>query len=335
MPEPARAGDESVGSLVRRRVGDEIFETLVEPLLSGVYAGSADRLSAQVAKPQFVSALHEHGSLIKGLRAQVGRADRDAPVFYGLRRGTRSLVDALAREIDERGGRVVLGARVESLRRTNGSLHVAVADSPPIETDAVVVTAPDHAVAPMLDATVPEVARDLRSVRYASVALVALEVDPADVPRPLDGTGFIVPDGEDLLLTACSWASSKWGHLRDGTIILRASAGRAHDERAEQLTDDELVARLQSDLERTMDLAGPPRQALVARWPHALAQFEPGHLDRVARWRREIGRNLPGVVLAGAGIEGLGIPACIRQARRAVDQLLGDPHDTSAATRPT
>lgn len=322
MPEHRSREDESVGALVRRRVGDEVFETLVAPLLSGVYAGNADELSVAVAAPQFVAALRERGSLIAGLRAQLSRAESDAPVFYGLRGGTQQLVDALAGEIDARGGRTLLDTRVERLRESSGGWRLDDQTGGSIEADAVVITSPDYATAAMLPETVPDVSRELAAVRYASVALVVFAVDGAAFDEPPEGTGFLVPESEGLLLTACSWASSKWTHLSGDTVLLRASAGRVHDDRAFALTDDELVTTLVSDLRRTMDLPAEPKSVRVTRWPRALPQFEPGHLDRVSRWRATLAGELPGVVLAGAGIEGLGIPACVRQARDAVGQLL-------------
>jgi oxygen-dependent protoporphyrinogen oxidase len=326
-PEPPRApgpperDDEAIGSLVRRRVGDEVFETLVAPLLSGVYAGNADELSAAVAAPQFLAAVRDHGSLIVGLRAQLAASASDAPVFYGLRGGTQRLVDALVQQVDARGGRLALGAAVQHVARANSHTRLDTARGESIEADAVVLAAPDFALAAMLRDASRSVAADLATIPYASVALVCFAVPRSGIP-PLEGTGFLVPAREGLLLTACSWASSKWAHLDGDPVILRASAGRIDDRRAMTLNDDQLVARLVADLRHTMDLAADPIASRVSRWPDALPQFRPGHLHRVEAWRAALARDLPGVTLAGAGIGGLGIPACIRQGERAAADLL-------------
>lgn len=321
LREAVRNDDESVGALVRRRVGDEVFETLVAPLLSGVYAGDADELSVAVAAPQFVAAINEHGSLIAGLRAQAARADRDAPVFYGLRGGTQTLVDALVRTIDEHGGRISLQQRADRLEPMHARTRVILDNGDALDADAVVLATPDFAMASMLAPTLPEVAHELAEVRYASVAMVAFAVAAAAFSEPLDGTGFLVPRREGLLLTACSWASNKWAHLRGDPVILRASAGRIDDERAFHLTDDALVAQLAADLGTTMGLPRELIDSRVTRWPQALPQFAPGHLGRVDRWREQLQQAMPGVTLAGAGIGGLGIPACIRQGRLAADHV--------------
>jgi oxygen-dependent protoporphyrinogen oxidase len=297
-------------------VGDEVFETLVEPLLSGVYAGNADELSVRVTAPQFVTAMRDHGSLIGGLRAQLATTDRDAPVFYGLRDGTQVLVDALDEHLRRAGGQVALQSSVSHLASDGHSTGITTSNGHRHEADAVVLAVPDFVAGSVLSHAAPRPAGELVTVPYASVVLVTFAL-PADAfGEDLDGTGFLVPAREGLLLTACSWASSKWAHLRGPSVILRVSAGRVDDERALAMSDEQLVEALVDDLRRTMDLPCPPSNVRVSRWPRALPQFRPGHLDRVERWRAEVSQALPGVVIAGAGIEGLGIPACIRQGRQ-------------------
>ena len=200
LTEPPVTGDESVGALVRRRVGDEVFETLVAPLLSGVYAGDADRLSVATTAPQFAAALRDHGSLIVGLRAQLdAAARRDTPVFYGLRGGTQQLIDALGDAIEARGGRIELrvrGRRASASTRTG--LRIERLDGEPLHADAVVLATPDFVTADLLDDGVAEVAAELRSVPYASVVLVSFAVGTDAIGVPLDGTGFLVPEREGL-----------------------------------------------------------------------------------------------------------------------------------------
>jgi oxygen-dependent protoporphyrinogen oxidase len=323
LTEPPATGDESVGALVRRRVGDEVFETLVAPLLSGVYAGDADRLSVATTAPQFAVALRDHGSLIAGLRAQLdAAARRDTPVFHGLRGGTQQLVEALGAAIEARDGRIELRCPVAGIRRAETGIRVELADGEPLLANAVVLATPDFVTADLLDDDLTEVATGLRSVPYASVVLVSFAVDTGAIGVPLDGTGFLVPEREGLLLSACSWASSKWAHLSGDPVILRASAGRITDERPNAMADDELVRALLEDLRHTMGVTGEPKEIRICRWPRALPQFAPGHLDRIVSWQRELQVRLPGVALAGAGIGGLGIPACIRGGTAAVGGLL-------------
>jgi protoporphyrinogen/coproporphyrinogen III oxidase len=342
---PTGAGqDESVGELVRRRVGDEVFERLVAPLLSGVHAGNADQLSVAAGAPAFAAALRGHDSLMAGLAAQrQAAADPDAPVFYGLASGTEGLIDALVDALRVAGAQLALGSAVSLIRpqgswalsggagRISYEIHVS-GQGAPIDADAVILTTPLDATARLLAPIQPDVAEQMTQVDYASVALVALAVPVEGIDRPLDGSGYLVAQPEGLLITACSWASSKWAHLADpATAVLRASVGRADDTRADDLSDPDLVEAVTADLATTMDLVGPPTATRVTRWPRALPQFTVGHLDRVKAWQAQLADEQPGLLVAGAGLSGLGIPACIGQGRAAA-RAVGAATVTPGAT---
>ena len=321
-PDPARFGvdepaDESVGAVVRRRVGDEVFERLVAPLLSGVHAGDADRLSIAAGAPQLAAALRDHPSLVEGLRAQRAAGDPDAPVFYGLSHGTETLTTALVDALRLAGADLRHGNAVDRLEPTDGtggySLRLA-GSGERVDADAVILCSPLDATGRLLSSLAPDVATAMAEVAYADVALVALAVPIDGIGRPLDGSGFLVAQPEGLLLTACSWASSKWAHLADPTVaLLRASVGRADDTRAAALSDAQLVEAVRADLATTMQLEAAPSEVRVTRWPRALPQFEVGHLERVRMWREALADGHPRVLVAGAGFTGLGIPACIGQ----------------------
>lgn len=338
-PEPWDDGrDDTVGALVRRRCGDEVFEVLVAPLLGGVNAGDADELSVRSGAPQIAQAMQTHGRLGEGLRAQraaARAADPDAPVFHGLVGGTGLLTATLADAVRAAGVEVVLGTTATGLRAARlpgrtAPVYTVTLDEPHgragIDADAVVVALPAFAAAPLLaSAGAPATVIDeLAGIAYASCVVVSLAVRRTDIGHPLDGSGFLVPATEGRLLTACSWSSSKWAHLAgDGeTVLLRASAGRVGDERALAMDDDGLVAGVLADLADTMDLHGEPLEVRVTRWPHALPQFRPGHLDRVRATDAALATALPGVVLAGAGRTGLGVPACIGQAHDAAQRVV-------------
>jgi oxygen-dependent protoporphyrinogen oxidase len=165
----------------------------------------------------------------------------------------------------------------------------------------------------------PDTARELGDLDYASAAMVTLAVSKRSLGVPLDASGFLVAQTDPLpTLTACSWASAKWAHLDDPEVaILRVSAGKFGDTHALELDDPSLVEALGLDLDTTMGIDGPPLAWRVTRWIDALPQFTPGHPARVARWRAAVAANAPGIHLAGAAYDGLGLPACIRQGRRA------------------
>ncbi len=289
-PDPARFGvddppDESVGAVVRRRVGDEVFERLVAPLLSGVHAGDADRLSLAAGAPQLAAALRDHESLIGGLQAQRAAADPDRPVFFGLAHGSETLTEALVDALRLAGADLRVRAPVEAIGDAGGGFTVRVAGSGEwLDADAVVLTCPLDATAGLLAPLAPDVAAAMAAVAYADVALVALAVPVDGIDRPLDGSGFLVAQPEGLLLTACSWASSKWAHLADPQVaLLRASVGRADDTRAGDARrrrarrrrpgrpghDDEAARRAVRGAGLAMDTRPPPVRGRPSRpGPH-------------------------------------------------------------------
>ncbi len=327
--QPDSDGDESVGSLVRRRLGDEVFERLVAPLLSGVNAGDADRLSVAAGAAQLGAAARTDPSLVAGLRSQAAAAraagaDPDAPVFRGIPIGTQALTDLLLSRLVAAGVAVHRSCPAGSIVRGADGRWTVHTPAGPVDADAVVVTTPAFVAAELLAPHAPGAAEGLAALEYASVAMVAMAVRRDALGRELDASGFLVSGGEALgALTACSWASAKWAHLADPDVaVLRLSAGRHGDTAALELDDADLVRVLGDDLDRTMGLAEAPMQVRVTRWTDALPQFRPGHLGRLRAWRQELADEAPGLVLAGAACDGLGLPACVRQGRAAAAQAV-------------
>ncbi|MEY2403870.1 MAG: protoporphyrinogen/coproporphyrinogen oxidase [Acidimicrobiaceae bacterium] len=299
--------DLSVGTLVRAQLGDAVFERLVDPLLGGINAGDADRLSIRAGAPQLAAAAERDRDLVEALRAQPPPAS--GPVFYAPVGGMGAIVDALVAS---------LTASDVELRR-----DTPVDDLRALAADGVVVAVPAYHAAELVRPSAAKAAALLDRIAYASVALVTLVYPTSSVTRPLDASGFLVPRTEGLLMTASSWSSSKWAHLADeSTTVVRVSTGRFGDDRASKLDDDALVRALVDEVAATTEIAGAPIDVMVRRWPQSFPQYEPGHLDRVAELERELAGALPHVVLAGAALRGIGVPACIRQGREAATELL-------------
>ena len=310
---PGQGGDEdrSVGALVTARFGRQVHERLVDPLLGAIHAGPSGQLSARAAAPQLAAAARARRSLLLGLRAQQrgGGPAGDQPVFLSLLGGLGRLAQRLEEALRAGGAELELGTSVTAL--------------PPPDADVTVLATPAPAAADLLAGPSPDAAGELRAVDHASVVLAVLCYPAAALPRPLVGTGFLVPRGEGRLLTACSFASSKWPHwAAPRQVVLRASAGRWGDERALDMDDDELVGRLHEELAQALSLRTGPDVARVARWPRAFPQYRVGHLERVERIEALVARDLPGVVLAGAAYRGLGVTACIGQGRAAARRAL-------------
>lgn len=334
---PPPGTDETIGALVRRRLGPEALDRLVDPLLSGVFAGDVERLSAAAAAPQLAAAA-AGASLIEGARRALARAeaaaaaaaaatgaartvhDEPPPVFLTVRGGLHRLTDRL---VDALGpGAVACPSTVDAVRPAGGGYELATTGGTE-RHDGVLLTTPARAAARLLAPLDRGAAATLAAIEYASVVLVSFAYDVADVARPLDGSGFLVPRSAGLLMTACSWSSTKWAHLGgDGVARLRVSAGRDGDERIAGLDEAALVRALRQDLHTTMGVTAEPLATRVTPWPRSLPQYRPGHLARLADLEAALAGRAPGVVATGAAFRGVGLPACIDQGRRAARRLL-------------
>jgi oxygen-dependent protoporphyrinogen oxidase len=328
LPPRRWPGDRAVGDVVTARLGRELHQRLVEPVVGGINAARTDRLSIEAAAPQLAAAARRHRSLLLGLRAQrragpaAAPGAAGSPVFLRVAGGMAGLVERLADGLGGSGVALRLGRAAVALERAGGRYLVHVGDGATVEADAVVLALPAFAAAPLVAGVSPGAARLLASIGHASVALVTLAY-PREAPRrPLDGSGFLVPPVDGRLLTACSWMSSKWAELADpDLVILRASVGRWGDERAVELDDRELVEGAHAELDQAVGLRAGPLESRVTRWPRAFPQYEPGHLERVATVETTLAEDAPGVAVAGASYRGVGIPACVEGAAAAARRL--------------
>jgi oxygen-dependent protoporphyrinogen oxidase len=305
-----RSPDPSVAELIGGRFGREVLDRLVDPLVSGINAGRADRLSLRATAPEVAEAATRSRSLLLGLRGRP-TAKPDRPVFVSVRGGLGVLVARLAERLEAAGVDIRTGTAVESLP----------------EADAVVVATPAPAAARLLEPVCPEAARELAGVSHASVALATFAYPRHAVAHPLDAAGLLVPRSTGWLMTAATFVSTKWPALTPaGCVLVRASSGRFGDERPMGLDDDELVAALHRELATALGVRADPVAVRVDRWPGAFPQYEPGHTQRVERVEAALARAVPHVVVVGAAMRGIGIASCIRQGREAaarVRSLLG------------
>jgi oxygen-dependent protoporphyrinogen oxidase len=313
-------GDESLGALLRRRLGDEATDLAVGPLLAGLFAGDVDRLSVRATFPELERWEAYQGSLIRGSQAAhraAGKAE-PGPMFLKLRGGTQTLTDRLASRLGEAGAAIRTRTRATAVQQGPGGLEVLVAGER-VAADVVIVTTPAFAAADLVTDVAPPAAADLASIPYASTGVVFL-VYPEGTQRALpDGTGFVVPRGR-APMTACTWLSNKWPREEYGTCaVVRCYVGSAGDDEVVDAPDEDLVRACETHLAALVDLPSRARHTGVFRWRRAMPQYEVGHLERVARIRS----GLPaGIFVTGSALDGVGIPDCVRAAGETVTQAL-------------
>jgi len=309
---PALVSDATVGDVLRPVVGSEVFERLVDPLLGGINAGSADRMSIMAGAPQLAAAAAVGGNMQANLTTQLGEsAKTPGPVFLGVEGGTQRIIERLAERLSD-------GIRLRSpalgITRSAGGWSVATPTGE-VAGSRVVLACPAPVTAELIEPFCPDSASVLREIVYSSAVLVTFVVDRQNIAHSLDGSGFLVPRDQGLLMTACSWSSSKWNHFNDGThAVLRVSAGRTDDQRWLEMTEAEIIATLTDEIALTVGLDGTPI-VRVTEWRSALPQYTPGHLQRVETIEADLALAMPGVAATGAAFRGLGLPACVRQGR--------------------
>ena len=329
LPRTEVGDDVAVGEYVAARLGREVVDRLVEPLLGGVYAGDAYRISMRSAVPQLFEAAKTHDSLteaVRGIQERAAAAQQTGPVFMGIQGGVGQLPLAVAESARARGAEILTGTPVKELRRTGTSGWRVVAGDRVLDADGVIVAVPAPVAAGLLRAEAPGAAAELGVVEYASMALITLAYRRADINLP-EGSGFLVPPVDGRTIKASTFASQKWGWIADqnpDVVVLRTSVGRYGETTILERDDTGLVDVSRHDLREATGLDATPLETRVTRWTDGLPQYPVGHHARVARIREHVGK-LPGLAVCGAAYDGVGIPATIASAYAAVERLTDDP----------
>jgi oxygen-dependent protoporphyrinogen oxidase len=326
-PRP-HAADESVACLVRRHYGQQVVDRLASPLLSGIYGGDCNQLSAQSVLPRFVEMEAHFGSLTRGMlaarAAQAKRSQQPArATFTTLRGGLQQLVDALAGRLDAR--QIELGCPVERLERTGGLWRVVTANAASEsagEFDAVIVAAPAWSAGTMLRQVDEALAGELEAIHYSSSITVNLVFDQTAVPNLPEGFGFLVPESEQRSLLAMTFIHRKFpGRTAPGKAVLRAFLGGAHREAFLDEPDEGILKRVRADLRDILGIDTEPERVEIRRWRRAMAQYAVGHKARMARIHARVA-GLSGLHLVGNAYDGIGISDCIRLGRQAATLLM-------------
>ena len=342
LPRKSDDADESLGSFVKRRLGREALDRLVQPLVGGIYTADPNELSLKATLPQFPAMERDHGSLILGALRQARQARWAEKNASGARYGMfmtpaggmdalpRALADALPR------GSIRLGTAVRRVRRNapHSPWLVELLDGPPVEADAVVFTTEAHAAARLLDAVDPALALQLRSIPFASSLVVNVAYPRERVSHPLDGFGAVVPSIEARSILAVSFTSVKFpGRAPAGTALMRVFLGGATQPELFDRDDEAIRTMVRAELADLLGVRGDPLLIQVGRHPRAMPQYTLGHLDRVEAIRRQAARHSR-LILAGNSFGGVGIPDCIRAATEAADAAiaaLAEPATPAAA----
>ncbi len=327
LPRTPGESDQSLGQFFRRRLGDEVVENLIEPLLSGIYAGDIDQLSLMSTFPQFHQVEQKYRSLILGMKQttppkpKLNGQTKSAPKgqFLTVSTGLQSFIDAIEAKLEL--GTVFKGIKVEGIEKHNHHYLLKLNNGEEMTADSVVVATPHHVTQSIFNEY--SFFNSFKDMPSTSVATVAMAFPEEAINKDIDGTGFVVSRNNDYIITAVTWTHKKWPHTTpEGKVLLRCYVGKAGDEAIVDQSDDEIIKVVLDDLNKTMNITDQPEFSIVTRWKDAMPQYTVGHKDRVEYVKKNVAEHLPGVFLAGSSYEGIGLPDCIDQGEEAVKKVL-------------
>jgi protoporphyrinogen/coproporphyrinogen III oxidase len=334
--------DESVAAFVARHFGKAMLENIADPLLAGIFGGDTAKLSMRSALPHFCQMEHETGNLTRAIVASRAKRERDSenapiPLFLSLKQGMEALVRALISHLDDvsllTGKRIV---RIEPIQNGNGDgpsgsrgsrakhcrYRICYADGGFHDADAVIIALPAHESSRLVNTLDASLSRELAGISYSSALTVALGYRPGVCAALPKGFGFLVPRSQNRHLLACTFVHQKFDHRAPaGHALIRCFLGGARDPDVLHLSDDEVLAIVNRELEQILGLSSKPEFFRVFRWPAAMPQYEVGHAARLDRIQTRL-KELPGLLLAGNIYTGVGISDCIRSARSAAEKAV-------------
>lgn len=321
---PRTVDNDSVGHYVRKRFGREIHERLVDPLVGSIYAADTDSFS-MAAVPQLAALTAERSMLLAAGRARKAAAKNakpGAPIFGAPIRGMGALIETLTQRVTALGAQIVLNSRVNSITKSGHHYHVHT-DGMQYECDAVVVASPARHSAPFIQDLDHRASELLAEWNHASVVLITLAIPAKDWPAKLTGSGYLVPKPDQRWVTAASFGSNKWAHWRpaDGSMIVRVSLGRDGLD-VMHFDDEKLLNLALADMKLHLGFDIEPTEVRLSRWAESFPQYRPHHFARLAEVEHSLSAKAPGIVFAGASYRGIGIPACVQQARSAGESTL-------------
>lgn len=336
LPRKTTLGDESLGSLLERRLGSEVTERLVSPVLAGIYAGDLHMLSTEATFPQLLDMENKHRSLILGMLSSRKKPPTTQPqtvgvelpphlrgsMFLTYKDGLCTLVERLTEVLRSSGTKIYLNSPVETLTRQQEGYEIRLASGNVLHADGIIMAVPAEQAMHVIQGASQHLSGKLGQIPSVSVANVVMAFDQAKFKNALQGSGFVVPRQEGLLITACTWTSAKWKHTApQGKVLIRAYIGHFRDQAHQQLNDQELIDRVIKDLVLILGEKVTPLFTEVTRHSEAMSQYFVDHLERLREIEEDLHEDFPKMIVAGRSFRGVGIPDCIAQGNDAAHRL--------------
>jgi oxygen-dependent protoporphyrinogen oxidase len=276
--------------------------------------------------PNFYDMEQNYRSLVLGLKKTVPRPAKPLKkqptrkgMFISLNTGLESLIEAVEKRLEP--GSIMKGTGVIKIVRAEEGYHCLLANGTSVKADSIVIATDHfHAQQMLSDYSFMDVFKNMPS---NSIANVVMGFPKSAIKQDIEGTGFVVSRNSDHRITACTWTHKKWPtSTPEGKVLLRCFIGKPDDQGVIDLTDEEIIKIVLNDLNKTMNITAEPEFHIITRWKKAMPQYTIGHLERMKNVKESLAKELPGVFLAGASFEGVGIPGCIDQGETAKEKVL-------------
>ena len=325
---PKEGVDESIYSFVKRRIGREAADYLVQPMVSGIYGGLADKLSLESCFPVMKTMEAEYGSLFKALISKTREARKagrksGGPTGPGgwLTSFTGGL-DAVTNGFQKKyHDAIEINAAVNEVTREGDQYRIATVGGTAFQASHVILATPAYVSADLTTRLSALLSAALADIPYAPIAVVCLGYPRAAVSHALDGFGFLVPQKEQRHILGSIWTSSIFrDRAPDGSVQFRSMVGGDGDHSSIKFSDDQLVALVTSDLKDIVGVSGTPSLSRIYRWKRGIPQFTIGHRDTMVTIEQEL-QNLGGIFVTGNAYYGIGLNDCVKQSYKVVTAI--------------
>lgn len=329
VPPTGAQEDISVGDFITKRLGKELVDVLVDPLLAGVYACSSYDLSLAATLPALDNIRKSYRTVKAGIKAS-SKIKTNTPatiagdnIFFSFKGGLSTLIDRLQERVVEQKVLIHKQDPVLKIKKSPNGWEIKTQDES-FFVDSIVLATPAWQSAKIVEDTSPRLALELKEISYTSVALVSFAYKKEAINLPVKANGFVVSPREGLATTACTWSSQKWPRFGDSEyFILRASVGNKDNQAILKQSDEEIIQKIQTELENIMSISTIPAAVKVSRWNFSLPQYKPAHLNKMKRIE-ELCKPLGEITIAGSSIYGIGIASCIANADKISTKIISE-----------
>ena len=330
--------DETLGEFATRRLGKEAYERLIDPMASGVFAGDASKLSLKSCFPRIHEIETEYHSLIRGLiKLQIkakreGKKNTPGPgpggTLTSFTHGMSALTDSLAEQL---GPRIRIATAVKDISRSANRYQIQLDNDLAEESDTLILAAPTHVQARLLQAMDSDLAGLLGEIPYPALSVCCFGYRKKQVGQVLDGFGFLIPSKEQRAILGTIVDSNVFpGRAPEDSILLRSMVGGARTPELALLPDEQLISRVRSDLQDIVGLKAEPDFIRIFRHKKAIPQYLVGHAARLKSIDEKLQRH-PGLVLTGNAFKGVSLNDCVVNAWKTAESLFPQAHDGAHA----